>query len=171
MPFNGENTYKTDEYFRLSFFESSELYLFLVKYFSEVDTKLTHLVHYKFELLHLLLYAHFGIKSTLFGIKKTTPYKMSNQEEVEEKFRKVNSEIKALAGQSIIFHDIYVSLAKYFIYPYDEGNKYKELINEKESVKLKYLKEGFDKLGIEKSIEEYTKLIKYYSNKIQYPPY
>lgn len=163
MSFQKQDTYKSEEYFRLDFSESSDLYLFLTVYFSEIDSKLTHLIHKKFELLRLLLYAHFGVKPTLFGIKKTDPYKMNDQEDVEKKFRKINSDIKSSSVQSIRLYDIYVRLSKYLIYSYDENNGYKTFVVEKDKMHLKYLKEEFDNFGIEKNLDDYIKLIKYYS--------
>lgn len=119
-------TYNTNEYFQLDFSESSALYLFLTKYFSEINSKFTHLLQVKFEIIQNLLYARFGLKSTLFGIKKSNPYELSNQEEIEEKLINVNRSLRDISTQSIIFYDIYVKLAKYLTYSYNEFNEYKE---------------------------------------------
>jgi len=145
----------------LGFHEGSALHAFLHEFFCKVDQTLKHLFREKYENIRALLHAHFGLKSTLLGLKRVKPFKLYDYEDVEKKLSKLSILIITNEMRSRNLYQFYIELSKHFQYPYIEFKQYEDPAKDLEILYLKYTYDDFTKLGISMSIEEFEKIIRF----------
>jgi hypothetical protein len=140
----------------LSDHELHTLHLHLMRYFPKTEKIVRNLLSHKSELAHRILLSHFGLRETLSGLRRKSPYKAHDLQIMKGEIHQIDLELSRLKHEQDCFSELHIKLATAF--DTYVGRAYPSII-ELENRQWKSLAEQYKNLGIKATEADLKKII------------